>query len=660
MSTFRFLPLLTALAAGLCNAAAPSVDSFFRDPQITHVQMSPKGGYVAVVHMLPDGGAAVAIRDTTAPEKLHVVAKSSADEKIASIHWINENRIGFTFKDVRQEFIGNYEEMASDRDGSNMVHLISGDWTHRAQTVESHIKSNLLTAQYAFFDVAHDGSDDILVEKYTWNNIDRHPDHSRLYRLNTRTRQLTPVMNGAQPDAALEWLTDYQDTPRIVSSRSKGHCIVSYRKADDSWIELQNADCYDAANFTPLSFDGDDTLYVRAGYQGYDALFRYNLKTMTMEKEPIVNAPGFDAIGSTETDRVARRTLGVHLLADARTTIWFDAGMKADQDKVNALLPGRINTLHCGQDCLNAPALLVVSGSDRRPPEYLLYQRASGKLLSLGSSYPQIDPKQMGMRDFVSYTARDGRKIPAYVTQPPGKADGPRPAVVLVHGGPWARGGDWQWDDEAQFLASRGYVVIQPEFRGSTGFGTAHFRAGWKQWGGAMQDDLADAAQWAVKQGWADPKRIGIMGASYGGYATLMGLIKHPEIFRCGVEWVGVTDLSLMFSSAMSDISQESRDYGLRTLLGDPDKDAALLSRNSPVNRAAELKQPLLMAYGAEDLRVPIEHAERLRSALGKVNPNVVSVVYRNEAHGWRHENNRIDFWTKVEAFLDKNLKQAN
>jgi dipeptidyl aminopeptidase/acylaminoacyl peptidase len=266
----------------------------------------------------------------------------------------------------------------------------------------------------------------------------------------------------------------------------------------------------------------------------------------------------------------------------------------------------------------------------------------------------------MGMRDFHYYTARDGHKIPAYVTQPPGKADGPRPAVVLVHGGPWARGGDWQWDDEAQFLASRGYVVIQPEFRGSTGFGTAHFRAGWKQWGGAMQDDLADAAQWAVKQGWADPKRIGIMGASYGGYATLMGLIKHPDIFRCGVEWVGVTDLSLMFSSAMSDISQESRDYGLRTLLGDPDKDAALLSRNSPVNRAAELKQPLLMAYGAEDLRVPIEHADRLRSALGKVNPNVVSVVYRNEGHGWRHEDNRIDFWTKVEAFLDKNLKQAN
>jgi dienelactone hydrolase len=659
MNTFRLLPLLAAFAAGLSHAAAPSVESFFRDPQITQVQMSPKGGYVAVVHMLPDGGAAVAVRDTTDPSKLHVVAKSSANEKIAAIHWINENRIGFTFKDTRLEFIGNYDEMASDRDGSNMVHLISGNWQHQALTVESHIKSNLLTAQYAFYSAANDGSDDILVEKYGWNNVDPHPDRSRLYRLNTRTRQLTPIQDGGQPEAALNWLTDHKDNPRIVSSQVKGRCIVSYRKNDNSWIELQNANCYDDAHFTPVAFDGDDTLYVRAAYQGYASLFRYDLKTLTLEAEPIVSVPGFDFTGSIESDKVTRRVLGVHLLADAGTTVWFDAKMKADQAKVNALLPGRVNTLHCGQDCLNAPALLVVSGSDRRPPEYILYQRASGQLLSLGSGYPDIDPKQMGMRDFLYYTARDGRQIPAYVTRPAGKADGPRPAVVLVHGGPAVRGGDWQWDDEAQFLASRGYVVIQPEFRGGTGFGAQHFRAGWKQWGGAMQDDLADAAQWAVKQGWADPKRIGIMGASYGGYATLMGLIKNPEIFRCGVEWVGVTDLSLMFTSAVSDISEEGRNYDLRTLIGDPDKDTDLFNRNSPVNRAAELKQPLLMAYGAEDMRVPIEHAERLRSAVRKVNPNVVSIVYPNEGHGWRHEENRIDFWKKVETFLDTNLKQA-
>lgn len=211
------------------------------------------------------------------------------------------------------------------------------------------------------------------------------------------------------------------------------------------------------------------------------------------------------------------------------------------------------------------------------------------------------------------------------------------------------------------FLASRGYVVIQPEFRGSTGFGPAHFEAGWKQWGGAMQDDLADAAKWAVKQGWADARRVGIMGGSYGGYATLMGLIKDPQIFRAGVEWAGVTDIGMMFTSTESDASEENLGYSMRTLIGDPDDkaDAAMFRRNSPQLRAAELKQPLLMAHGAGDRRVPLAHARSFRDAIKSHNANVTSIIYDDEGHGWRKEKTRIAFWQQVEAFLDKNLKHA-
>jgi dipeptidyl aminopeptidase/acylaminoacyl peptidase len=267
----------------------------------------------------------------------------------------------------------------------------------------------------------------------------------------------------------------------------------------------------------------------------------------------------------------------------------------------------------------------------------------------------------MGLRDLHRFAARDGRSIPAYVTLPPGKASGPRPTVVLVHGGPAVRGAYWDWDSEAQFLASRGYVVIQPEFRGGTGFGADHFNAGLKQWGLAMQTDLVDAAQWAVKQGWADPKRIAIMGASYGSYATLMGLIQNPEVFRCGVEWAGVTDIDLLFSTTYSDASQENLKYGMRTLIGDPDNatDAARFRQYSPLLRAAELKQPLLMAHGLEDRRVPIVHATGFYDAVKRSNPNVELITYPNEGHGWSKEETRIAFWQRVEAFLDKNLKQA-
>jgi dipeptidyl aminopeptidase/acylaminoacyl peptidase len=661
-TSFYRLPLLSLLLAAIAGSAsaAPSVESFFRDPDISHAQLSPQGGYVALVNAMPGGASVLAVRDTSDPSKFNVIANTTEDEVITAVHWINENRIGFTVKNLRKEFDGNLDEMAADRNGANLLHLISGNLYRRQNNVGSNIRSLTLTSDYAFFDVAHDGSDDILVNKYKWNNVDRYPEHSRLYRFNTRTRQLQATFEGVQPPSTYGWLTDSRDVPRVAVSQRNGRCTTSYRKADDSsWTELETGVCFQDLRFSPLFFDGDDTLYVRASHQGYGALFRYDLKSMKLDKEPFISTPGFDFNGSPEIDRASGKLLGIHLQTDAGTTVWLDPAMKAEQDKINTLLPGAVNTIHCASACLKGPVLLVESSSDRQPKQYILYNRASGKLLGLGSTHPDIVAKEMGLRDFHRYKARDGRQIPAYVTLPPGKANGPRPAVVLVHGGPSARGAYWDWDAQAQFLASRGYVVIQPEFRGSIGFGASHFQAGWKQWGGTMQDDLADAALWAVKQGWADPKRIGIMGASYGGYATLMGLIKNPEIFRAGVEWLGVADITMMFNTPQSDASQEALNYSMRTLIGDPDKDAERFNKNSPLLRAAELKQPLLMAHGSEDVRVPIVHASSFRDAVRRSNNNVEFIAYTNEAHGWRHADNRIAFWQRVEAFLDKNLKTS-
>lgn len=655
MKTFLLLPALLAVPA---HAAAPSAADFFQTPQIDHAELSPKGGYVAAVLAMPQGASMLTVRDTSDLTKAKGIFKTSELETIVDVHWINEKRLGITVKNLRIEFLGNLDEIAVDSDGGNMTHLISGNWTHQQESTGSMIKQQTLTADYAFNAPTHDGSDDILVEKYTWNNIDRAPDHSRLYRLNTRSRQLRPALEGKQPAAVQDWLVDTYDVPRVVSSQLNGRCITSYRRANDTeWRDLDNAECYKDRNFAPQFFDGEDTLYVSASYQGYGALFRYDLKAMKMDPQPIISMPGFDYHGTPEIDYASHRLMGVHLQGDAGTTWWLNPQLKAEQAKVDALLPGTTNTIRCAAECLQGPVLLVAVSSDRTPTQYVLYQRASGKLLGLGSSHPEIAPAQMGLRDFYRFKARDGLEIPVYVTLPPGKADGPRPTVVLVHGGPNVRGVYWAWDDEAQFLASRGYVVIQPEFRGSTGYGGDHFHAGLKQWGMAMQDDLADAALWAVKQGWADRQRIGIMGASYGGYATLMGLIKNPEIFRCGVEWAGVTDINLMFSVPYSDASQETLNYSLRSLIGDPDKDAAQFRQYSPLLRAAELKQPLLIAHGMEDARVPIVHASTFRDAVRKHNQNVEYVVYNNEAHGWRHEDNRIDFWNKVDAFLAKNLR---
>jgi dipeptidyl aminopeptidase/acylaminoacyl peptidase len=254
--------------------------------------------------------------------------------------------------------------------------------------------------------------------------------------------------------------------------------------------------------------------------------------------------------------------------------------------------------------------------------------------------------------------ARDGLEFPVWITKPRGPSAGPRPAVVLVHGGPWVRGVHWQWNAEAQFLASRGDVVIEPEFRGSTGYGRPLLVSGFKQWGLTMQDDVADAVKWAAARGDIDPKRVCIAGASYGGYATLMGLVRQPEMYKCGVAWVAVTDPRLLFEDTwISDLTNEAREFSNPIMIGDPVKDAALLTNAAPVEHASEIKAPLLMAFGSADRRVPIEHGARLNAAMRKAGLTPQYVVYDGEGHGWLKVENRVDFWGRVEKFLAVQLQ---
>lgn len=655
LTTLAALPLLAALPSAHA-AERPAVESFFRHPDVGFVKLSPSGRYVVLLNRLDDGQQALVVRDTADLKKVNTITTFES-ARLLDVAWVNDNRLTFTLKNPKVEFEGNIDQFAADRDGTHLTHLISGNWRHEQQVLGSLIKDRVLTADYGFERVTHDGSDDIIVGKYHWNNIDPRPQSIHPYRLNTRTRTLTDVVPAPVPENVQDWLFDGADQARVAMARGKGRCIVYYRAAPvGPWSEISNRDCYQDAVFDPLTFDNrNNMLYVRAGHKGRTALYTFDLDKKVLDKEPFVDIDGFDFAGGLEEDSVAKKVLGVHFGADAASTAWLDPTMQAIQKKVDALLRGSINHVTCASDCRDPVAVVVVASSDRMPPTYFLYTPGNGNIVGLGSSHPDIQPKQMGKRDFFRYAARDGLQIPVYVTMPVEPAAGPRPTIVLVHGGPYVRGGSWEWDAEAQFLASRGYVVLQPEFRGSTGFGHALFRAGWQQWGRTMQDDLADAAAWAVKQGWADPKRIGIMGASYGGYAALMGLVRNPDVFRAGVEWAGVTDIGLLFTAFESDASEDARRYDMKTLIGDPDKDPAALADVSPLAQAGRIRQPLLMAHGARDRRVPLVHAAKMRDALAG-NPAVEYVVYPEEGHGWRHEADSIDFWKRVDAFLGKNL----
>jgi dipeptidyl aminopeptidase/acylaminoacyl peptidase len=331
--------------------------------------------------------------------------------------------------------------------------------------------------------------------------------------------------------------------------------------------------------------------------------------------------------------------------------------MQAVQDKLDKLLPATMNLIAPPYNA-DSPWVLVSSYSDAVPLNYTLYNTETGQLNKIGSSRPAINSMQMGRQQMVRYKARDGLEIPALLTLPR-KAGKNLPMVVLVHGGPWVNGASWGWHADSQFLASRGYAVLEPSFRGTTGLGGRHYRASFKQWGLAMQNDVADGTRWAIAQGYADPKRICIAGASYGGYATLMGLLNDPDLYKCGVDWVGVTDINLMYGNnwlRSSDGSSEWKQYGMPTLIGDQVKDAEQLKATSPIEHAARITQPLLLAYGGVDRRVPLYHGQKFHDAVTRTNKNVEWIEYPEEGHGWRLPKNAIDFWSRVEAFLDRNI----
>jgi dipeptidyl aminopeptidase/acylaminoacyl peptidase len=252
-------------------------------------------------------------------------------------------------------------------------------------------------------------------------------------------------------------------------------------------------------------------------------------------------------------------------------------------------------------------------------------------------------------------------EIPAYLTLPVGKEAKNLPLVAVIHGGPFGVRDEWGFNPDVQFLANRGYAVLQPNYRGSGGYGLHHLTSGYKQWGLAMQDDVTDGVRYLISQGIVDPARVCIDGGSYGGYATLMALVKEPALFKCGIDEAGVSDLFWLRDIGYSDFNEAdsaASDAFLDAVVGDPSKDKAVLEANSPRLQAAKIKGSLMIIHAVRDQRVPFKHAEGMRDAMRDAGKPIEWVIYPDEAHGFIKYENRVDRYNKIEAFLKKNIGQ--
>ncbi|MFT7724758.1 MAG: prolyl oligopeptidase family serine peptidase [Roseateles sp.] len=650
------------LCAGVARAAPPPAEVFFKDPDIVGAVLSPSGRKLALRGAFGGGRIGLGVADLGPGGKVSGPLQFK-DADIGQVQWVNDERLVFTAVDLSDGSgrpNGAPGLFAVNPDGSELRQLVrrlgrpfigSGDsrqaqlldWNHRLLAVPRPQPGQR--------------NDEVLMVAFT-------ADERRLERplwLDTRTGRTRPTGVSVPPDT-VGWVADGRGELRVALTRREGRRAALWRgPGRQDWQTLYESEVLDPP-FGINAVDDAGQLYVThaAGPAGETVLSRYDFEARA-PGAPLASAPGFDFRGRVLADGDGA-ALGVRAVTDRETTVWQNAAMQALQQQADERMPGRVNSISCRRCARPDMVALVRSYSDGEPGRFWLYQAqppdGEAHWRPVGRVRIDIEPAGMAQMELQRIQARDGRDLPVWITRRPGAA-GPLPAVVLVHGGPWVRGNTWGWHAQAQFLASRGYVVIEPEFRGSTGYGRAHFRAGFRQFGQAMQDDVADALRWAQAQGIASDKAC-IAGASYGGYSTLMGLVNDPGLYRCGVAWVAVTDLDLYVAGSWwvrDDISDWGRQYQLRDMVGDPVRDAAMIAAHSPVQQAARIKAPVLLAFGEADLRVPLAHGERMRRALREAGNEPAWVSYPGEGHGFAVLKHRVDFAERMEAFLARYLE---
>lgn len=663
-----FQSRLCALLLALCacvpavaadDVAAPSkrvpIEAFTRQPKLSSIKFSPDGKWLAALESY-QGRMNITTLELATGTLRHVTEFPDFD--VDSFSWVSSSRLILSLWDSKAaagvQMGGGLFAVNVDGTGGKVLrytaHTCSLEWPAGCWR------------RVRPFKRIPGAVDEMLVL-----SNDRSERSFDVYRMNTRTGQMR-LVSVDNPGGVTHWVVDHDGVPRAAMSldgRAMKRTMWYRDDANSLWRKIAVFDAY-APQFEPLTMTRDGTLYVASNLdRDKMAIHKFDPKTgrpgETVLAHSLVDldpenddpmAPG-GLIRLDEDGNLA----GFQINADRPQAVWvLDRYAKAQATLDRALGEG-VRLLDVFED----GRVLALQANDRDPGTYYLYETTKGQVRELYRPRDWIDPARMGATQVFRYKARDGLEIPSYLTIPSGKQPHALPLVVWVHGGPWARD-DWGWDNYVQFFASRGYAVFQPNYRGSEGFGIRHMTASFKQAGQSMQDDVTDGVKELVRQGLVDAKRICIAGGSYGGYATMMGLIREPDLFRCGIDYVGVVDLRWWIDLGYTDFNSFDR-YGadsaerhLKLTIGDPDKDLAMMEANSPRLHADKVKAPVLIVHGGLDRRVPIVHGEAMRDALKSAGKQVEWLVYPQEAHGVIKPENLNDMFARWESFLDANI----
>jgi dipeptidyl aminopeptidase/acylaminoacyl peptidase len=474
------------------------------------------------------------------------------------------------------------------------------------------------------------------------------PELHDVYGLDLARGELEKV---AENPGFADWVADHWLRVRCgLAPTPDGGVNLMARNGDgQDWRLLLEVPHEDALTTEPLgfTFDGSGVYLVTSKGANAGRLVRLDLDGGT--QEVIAEDPTFDV-----TDVVIQPdTHEVQLVAFLRERLeWevLDSSVERDVEAIRSLHPG--DPIFGGRD--HADHQWVVGFSfDAGPVSYFSFDRHTGEGTFLFDHQPELSRYELASMEPFSYTSRDSLTIHGYLTFPPGDERKSLPTVLKVHGGPWARDA-WGFDPEAQWLANRGYLCVQVNYRGSTGYGKDFVNAGDRQWGAKMHDDLLDAVAWVVEQGWADPDRVAIYGGSYGGYAALVAATFTPEVFRCAVDLVGPSSLKTLIESIPPYWAPMLAMFHAR--VGNPETDEDFLWSRSPLSKVDNVKIPLLIAHGANDPRVKQAESEQIVAALREKGIDHEYLLFDDEGHGFAKPENRLRFYAAAERFLSQHL----
>jgi len=604
-----------------------SVEDFFRNPDKVAYQLSPKGDYLAFMGpyerrqniFVQKIGTAQAVRLT-----------SETERDIGGYFWANNNRLVYVKDSAGDE---NFQLFAIDRNGENALDLTPFD----------KVKIELI-------DDLEDQEDELIIGMNKNNPMLFEP-----YRIDINTGEYTKLADNNNPaEPITAWVTDHEGQLRIAVQTLAGvDNRILYRKTEaHSFEEIITTNFKESLDPMFFEFDNGPVIYAATNL-GRDRteIIRFNLEKKEEVGTVVFRHPEVD-VSSLIYSRKRKVLTGAVYTTWKREIHFFDSQRKQMQERLEERLPGYevvITSTNKAED-----KYMVRTYSDRSLGSYYFYDLEADVLEKITDISPWLKEEDMATMKPVSYTSRDGLIIHGYLTLPNSDQMNNLPVVINPHGGPWVRD-SWGYNPEVQLLASRGYAILQVNYRGSTGYGRAFWSAGFKEWGRRMQDDLSDGVQWLIEEGIADPERIAIYGASYGGYATLAGIAFTPQLYACGVDYVGVSNL-FTFMKTIPPYWKPYLDM-LYEMVGHPEKDKTLMEAASPVFHIDNIKAPLFVVQGANDPRVNIDESDQIVRSLRERGIDVPYMVKYNEGHGFANEENRFEFYKAMLGFLAKHMK---